>query len=140
VKTMFVQPGQPGNREGWHADGFGSGGDINYIWCDKNPTEFAIGEFGEISTDDQISMQQMAENADRSFITTYPVNTLLRLDEAVVHRVSEFVEPGVRRFVKITISRHIFNNEGNSRNYALEYNWMMIPRDTSRNLDSKRAA
>lgn len=139
AKTMYVQPGQPGNREGWHADGFGSGGDINYIWCDKNPTEFAVQDFGEISTDDKLSMVQMAERVKPECIVTYPVNTLLRLDESVVHRVADHVEPGVRRFIKITFSRHVFNNEGNSHNYLLDYNWSMLPRSLARNLDSKSA-
>lgn len=140
AKTMFVQPGQPGNREGWHADGFGSNGDINYIWCDKNPTEFAVQDFGEISTDDRLSMRQMSERVRPESIVTYPVNTLLRLDESVVHRVSENVDQGVRRFIKITVSRHQFNNEGNSHNHLLNYNWEMIPRGMERNLDSKSLA
>jgi hypothetical protein len=140
AKTMYVQPGQPGNREGWHADGFGSHGDINYIWCDKNPTEFAVQDFGEISTDDKLSMIQMAERVRPESIMTFPAFMLLRLDESVVHRVSEHVEPGVRRFIKITISRHRFNNEGNSHNYLLNYSWPMIPRQLERNLDSKETA
>jgi len=138
AKTMFVQSGQPGNREGWHADGFGSDGDINYIWCDKNPTQFAVQSFGLVSTDDKASMLQMEQRIDQSKIVTYPVNSLLRLDESVVHRVSDNVESGVRRFVKISFSRHIFNNEGNSHNYLFAYQWAMNPREIFRNIDAKQ--
>lgn len=137
AKTMFVGPGCPGNREGWHADGFGSNGDINYIWANMNPTEFAIQEFKDISTDDRLSMQQFAEQAKGPFVT-YPNCSLLRLDEGVIHRVNEHVEPGLRTFIKITFSNHKFNNFGNSYNYRLDYEWEMLPRTVERNLDSKQ--
>jgi hypothetical protein len=136
-KTMFVSPGQPGNREGWHADGFGSHGDINYLWSDKNPTQFAVQDFGEISANDKLSMIQMEARVKTENIVTYPVNSLLRLDESVIHRVSDEVQSGVRRFVKISFSQHRFANEGNSHNYLFNYDWPMAARQLSRNLDAK---
>jgi len=53
AKTMFVCEGSPGNRPGWHIDGFGSKGDLNFIWADMNPTEFAIQKFSKISSEDR---------------------------------------------------------------------------------------
>lgn len=32
VKTRYVTPDRPGNRPGWHADGYASNGDLNYVW------------------------------------------------------------------------------------------------------------
>lgn len=136
AKTLFVTKENAGNRPGWHVDGFGSNGDINYIWSDKNPTEFVIQSFFDISKDDGKSMEQMTAQAKAENIVTYPNNTLLRLDESIVHRVGPVVEEGVRRFVKITFSKHIFNNEGNSRNYLIDYDWPMMKRGEGRNLDS----
>lgn len=135
VKTMFVTPDSPGNREGWHCDGFGSKGDINYIWADKNPTEFAIGDHFDITNDDKQSMLDMTDQAFDAEIKTYPNNTLLRLDEGVIHRVSPIVETGIRRFVKITFSEHKFKSQGNSHNYDFNYNWDQTPRSLERNLD-----
>lgn len=135
AKTMFVTPEQPGNRPGWHCDGFGSGGDINYIWCDKNPTEFLIGNDFEIGTDDAKSMRQMEELAMGQVRTIYKPNTLLRLDEGVIHQVGRVLETGVRSFVKVTFSRHRFAKKGNSHNHLFDYDWDMGERSTERNLD-----
>lgn len=137
VKSGFVSQGNSGNREGWHVDGFGSHGDINYIWSDLNPTQFAIQQFAEISENDKLSMKQMADQICGVNIKTYPNNSLLKLHEGVVHRVNPNVKSGFRSFVKISFSEHIFNNEGNSHNYLIDYNWKMIPRSVERNIDSK---
>lgn len=133
AKTMPVTPQSPGNRPGWHADGYGSNGDINYIWYDKNPTEFAVQEFANIPDDDELSMKAFEAQADN--IVTFPCKTLIRLDESVVHRVGPVVESGIRTFIKITLSDHKLNRVGNSINYALDYSWPMAERQPERNLD-----
>ncbi|MBZ5864318.1 hypothetical protein LAG72_24625, partial [Escherichia coli] len=43
VKILHVTPDAPGNRPGWHSDGFLTN-DLNYIWADRNPTEFFIND------------------------------------------------------------------------------------------------
>lgn len=135
AKTMFVTPDSPGNRPGWHIDGFGSGGDINFVWSDMNPTEFAVQDFSMVSTNDRQSMVDIGAQIDPLKIVKYPDHTLLRLDERVVHRVGEDVSSGFRSFVKITVSGHKFCNAGNSHNYLLDYSWVMSPRGIERNLD-----
>lgn len=135
AKRMFVSPGFPGNRPGWHIDGFGSNGDINYIWADLNPTEFAVQHFDKVSTDDRQSMVDISNQVRASNIVTYPDKTLLRLDESVVHRVNPVVESGMRTFIKITISDHKFASEGNSHNYLFDYDWDLKQRTEERNLD-----
>lgn len=137
AKTLFVAPGNPGNRPGWHADGYGSNGDLNYIWHDKNPTEFAVQDFTDIPDDDIESMKEMERQVDEMKIRIYDNKSLLRLDETVVHRVGPVVETGVRTFIKISVSRHRYNLVGNSKNYALDYDWKMYGRGDIRNIDNK---
>jgi len=136
VKTMFVDHGSPGNRPGWHVDGYGSNGDLNFIWTDRNPTEFAVQEFDSIPDDDLQSMVAMNDQIKPDKIKTFGCQNLLRLDESVVHRVSETVQPGVRTFVKITVSKHRFQNVGNSINYEMNYSWDTKPRNIlEKNID-----
>lgn len=137
VKNLWVSEGNAGNREGWHVDGWGSNGDINYIWSNKNPTLFAIQEFKDISKDDQQSMIDMTNQIDCTKIKEYKNNRLLRLDESVVHRVGPVVEEGMRCFFKLSISKHKYNLEGNSHNYLFDYDWDMKSREERRNIDNK---
>jgi hypothetical protein len=136
AKTMWVNAANPGNRPGWHADGYGSNGDINYIWSDSSPTEFAIQAFKDIPLDDFESIKEFERQVKPECIRTYPNKTLLRLDESVVHRVGK-VEEGVRTFIKLSFSNHKFNLKGNSRNYDLDYDWKMFDRAETRNIDNK---
>lgn len=144
AKTQWVEPGAPGNRPGWHADGYGSGGDLNYIWYDMNPTEFAVMPFKMIPDDDFKSMAEMERQinsierwGEDTCIRTYPNKTLLRLDESVVHRVNPVPEAGLRTFIKVSVSRHKYNLKGNSHNYLFHYDWEMHDRKDVRNTDNK---
>ncbi|MEM7211767.1 MAG: hypothetical protein AAF479_07720 [Pseudomonadota bacterium] len=137
VKTLWVEPGSPGNRPGWHIDGYGSNGDLNFIWSDMNPTEFAVQPFHDIPDDDFESMAEITRQVDPSKIVTYPDKHLLMLDESVVHRVAETVTAGVRTFVKVSVSEHRYNLKGNSHNYLIPYSWEMHDRSDVRNLDNK---
>ncbi len=131
VRNQYVTTGSVGNRPGWHADGFGTN-DINLIWCDSNPTEFCIQEFN-LSSDCDTSLREMEEQAKSENIRVYPVNTLLMLDEAVIHRVPIDVTPGFRRFVKLSVSTNKYNLVGNAHNYLFDYDWEMHPRKSTRN-------
>ena len=135
AKTQWVSSTSPGNRPGWHVDGFGSNGDLNYIWADMNPTQFAIQHFLGVSDDDTQSMVDMTAQIKNPFVETYPDKTLLRLNECVVHRVNPQGEAGVRTFIKVTVSKHQFRNQWNSHNHAFDYSWEMNPRTLERNLD-----
>jgi hypothetical protein len=136
AKTLFVQGQYSGNRPGWHADGFGSHGDINYLWYDMNPTEFAVQKFNNIPTDDFESMLEMERQIDLDSVVQYPCGNVLRLDETIVHRVNPEIKSGMRTFIKISVSRNRFNLAGNSHNYLFDYNWNMHNRGETRNLDS----
>lgn len=134
VKHLYVTPSNMGNRPGWHSDGFGTD-DINYIWCDKYPTEFCIQDFN-ITEDCETSLKEMEEQARVLNLKTYGENTLLRLDKYNIHRTPTLGE-GYRTFVKISISKNRYNLKGNAHNYLFDYDWKMVVRSDIRNHPSK---
>jgi hypothetical protein len=138
AKHLYVTPENLGNRPGWHIDGFGTD-DINYIWSDgapENSTEFCDQAF-DISEDEHQSMVDMTAQADEGNIVTYLPKTLLRLDNKIVHRTSTRAVAGYRTFVKLSLSKQIYNLKGNAHNYLFDYAWNMIERDAERNVTSK---
>lgn len=141
VKHMIHQRGCPVNRPGWHSDGFGTD-DVNYIWYDGHPTEFMIGDFGDVPYDDRRSLLYFGVEASNMELLglgdkrTYPLKSLLRMDQHVIHRVSEKPFTGTRCFVKISVSKNKYDLEGNSHNYLFNYDWEMKPREITRNQPS----
>lgn len=131
AKHIYVSGSDCGNRPGWHSDGFGTD-DINYIWCDRCPTEFAIQPFS-LPEDCENSMMEMEKQFIAGTEVVYPVKTLLRLDPSVIHRTPTNCEPGYRTFVKISVSRDRYNLKGNAHNYGLKYHWPMVERNVERN-------
>lgn len=131
AKTLWVSGDYIGNRPGWHSDGFGTD-DVNYIWYDRAPTEF-IEARASLPTDCDASMDAMAWLAERAEVVTYPNKHLLRLTPAVIHRSPVNFEAGMRTFVKVSISKDIYNLEGNSINHELGENWLLVPRLPERN-------
>lgn len=135
AKTLWVTPEDPGNREGWHCDGYGSS-DLNYIWYDRNPTEFWEPNYKLLYPDDhKTSMEQMTSDAALypEAIKTYPDKTLLCLDETVIHNVAPCLTPGWRSFVKVSVSDHKYLLAGNSINHELAPDWTYVSRDVNRN-------
>jgi hypothetical protein len=149
VKITHVTPDAPGNRPGWHSDGFLTD-DLNYIWADRNPTEFFIAEEGRrllsVSPDHQKSMgdfefwaNNIANTADR--LEYAKVNHLYRLDQTNIHRVSLNVESGKRAFIKLSVSDKPYAQFGNSINHELP--WHPLPtlvRQAERNCPQGMAA
>lgn len=131
VKRLYVEPGCIGGRPGWHTDGFGTD-DVNYIWTDRDPTEFCVQPF-RLSDDHEISMKQMEEQALAKNIVTYDPIDLIRIDARHVHRCPENPSPGVRTFARVSISDHKYNLQGNAHNHCLDYVWIMHPRGAIRN-------
>jgi hypothetical protein len=66
-------------------------------------------------------------------IVNYPCNTLIRLDQSVIHRVAISNDGCVRAFVKISASKNKYNLAGNAHNYLFDYDWEMVQRDEKRN-------
>jgi hypothetical protein len=87
-----------------------------------------------LSQDDQLSLREMEAQEREEDRYTSPVNTVLRLDQFVIHAVNPEVEDGMRTFAKISISRDKYDLEGNSKNYELNYEWPMRPRSPDRNV------
>lgn len=131
AKHIYATPDNVGNRAGYHSDGFGTD-DINYIWTNKYPTVFCVQDF-DLSSDCALSMQQMEEQAKPENEITYPVNTLLKLDQGVIHRTPTITEGGMRTFVKISVSSEKYNLIGNAINPLFDYDWDMYDRSEVRN-------
>ena len=132
IKKMYQKDGCSFNRNGYHSDGFLTN-DINYIWCDKNPTIFNTTNF-DLTLDDNISISEMAHQADKNKEKFYPENTLLRLNQYNIHKVSEVKELTLRTFIKVSFSKDKYDLKGNSINYKLGYNWEMRERNQERNI------
>jgi hypothetical protein len=131
VKNLYQTNKCGFNREGFHSDGFLSD-DINYIWSNYQPTIFNDSKFN-LSQDDQKSLDEMNFQAKPENDFTYPVDSILKLDQYVIHRVGD-IQEGLRCFVKVSFSKNRYNLEGNSHNYLLDYNWQMCPRKLTRNI------
>ena len=136
AKRAYQSGGCGFNRSGYHSDGYGTL-DVNYIWSDSQPTIFNTSKFN-LSKDDLISLDNMELQAKIENEVTYPDNTLLRLDQYVIHKVGK-IQEGVRTFVKISYSFDKYNLEGNSHNYELNYNWKMYPRNLTRNKPQRKS-
>ena len=131
AKRAYQKNGCGFNRQGWHSDSFMSD-DINFLWTDKQSTIFNTSKFN-LSQDDKLSLKEMEEQADPQNNITFPLNSILRLNQYVIHKVGE-IEEGVRTFIKLTFSKNKFNLIGNSVNYEINYNWMYYPRQLNRNI------
>lgn len=133
AKRMWVN-GSTANRPGWHSDGFLTD-DLNYIWMDSSPTVFCVGPKVAFTADHDKSMPEMnswAESRPYRHVV-YPVKHLLRLDQSCIHKVDENMTPGVRTFVKISISSHPYALNGNSINHELRLRTPYFERKTARN-------
>lgn len=130
VKHMY-QSGESFNRSGLHIDGYGTD-DINFVWSDSSPTEFFVQDF-ELSEDHDESMRQMEEQARNENRVIFPNNSLLMIDNTMVHRVNLNQDEGFRTFVKISISKNKYALKGNAHNYLFDYDWEMSERKSTRN-------
>lgn len=135
AKTLWVSGDYIGNRPGWHIDGFGTD-DVNFIWYDRAPTEFITGDF-EVSEDCTQSMIDMEQIAQYNDPVAYEDKHLLRLDNTVIHRSPAAFAAGMRTFVKISISKNMYNLEGNSVNHLMGDFIKYQPRDVERNHPAK---
>lgn len=135
AKKMYQKSGCPFNRGGYHSDGFMTD-DINYIWSDKNPTTFNFSKF-ELTMNDVVSLKEMEDKALPSNEITYPNGSLLRLNQYVIHKVSDNKELTLRTFLKVSFSKDKYDLKGNSKNYLLDYDWEMRDRQVSRNIPQK---
>ncbi|MDO8982996.1 hypothetical protein [Cypionkella sp.] len=122
AKRLWVTADSPGNRPGWHSDGFLTD-DLNYIWSDGNPTVFWSRETQKVSfiADHVGSIPEMELicETDRFRHHIYSNKHLLRLDQTVMHRVGPVANPGFRSFVKVSVAKDLYALEGNSINHGL---------------------
>lgn len=119
VRHLYTTPASPGNRTGWHIDGYGSLDD-NYLWCDRNPTEYLPQARRYFGSDHVEAMDRIHDYADPlSYIAhAIPVNTVVDI-ERDIHRVATPEVSGMRTFVKVTASYAKYNLKGNAKNPRL---------------------
>lgn len=103
AKYMYQESGCSYNGGGYHSDGFMTD-DINYIWSDKNPTTFNTSRFN-LTLDDSVSLIEMDKQAEVHNDIQFENNTLLRLNQFNIHKVSFSEESGMRTFVKVSFSK-----------------------------------
>ena len=133
AKTLFVTADNPGNRPGWHSDGFMTD-DLNYVWSDCNGTLFwEPGKRISFVQDHMASLAEMEQAANVGPHMVYPDKHLLRLDQSVIHRVADVHTPRIRTFVKISISPDRYDLIGNSVNHSLAPDWQYFERGDDRN-------
>lgn len=132
AKHLYQKPGCPFNRPGYHSDGFMTK-DVNYIWCDKNPTVFNDSDF-KLTMNDSISMTEMEEQALLENEFTHPAKTLLRLNQFNIHKVADVSEFSLRTFLKVSFSADKYDLSGNTHNYLIDYDWNMRQRKEQRNI------
>lgn len=135
AKTMWVSPENPGNRPGWHSDGFLTD-DLNYVWSDVSPTVYwEPPQRIAFRADHNLSLYEMraAAEHDTGNHKRYADKHLMRLDQRVIHKVDDRAMGGMRSFVKVSVSHHPYALIGNSINHALPTNWTYAPRSVERN-------
>ena len=133
AKTLYVTPENSGNRPGWHSDGFMTE-DINYIWSDSSPTVFWKADKPITLPQDHIkSMEAMTAADNTGSQVTFADKHLLRLDQRHIHKVGERTTSGMRTFVKVSVSKHLYAHVGNSINHALSYPLPSVQRSAERN-------
>jgi hypothetical protein len=146
VDQKFVPASTYGRRPGPHSDAYEDVALMlspmttpvahTYICMDCVPTEFyPATTFGlGRATSCVDSLKSFERTAARAAATrTFPPGTLLRLDPFVVHRAALAPEDVQRTFVKISFSEKRYNRQGNTHNPLFAYDWVMKPRDPTRN-------
>jgi len=128
----YIPQGHHPNRPGWHADGYGSN-DHSFVWFDSVPTLWADQNFEGISPDHEESIRQMTAQIDVERVGRLDPFVLWGMSTSCVHATSAALWGSDRSFVKITLSKHRYNLEGNSHNYLIDYDWPMHDREGVRN-------
>lgn len=136
AKHGIITPTAPGNRPGYHSDGFMTE-DINYIWCDRNPTIFNTSAFS-LTQDDEVSLAEMEQQALKTNEVAFGPYALLRLNQYNIHKVATPERVMARTFVKLSFSMDRYDLIGNTHNYKLDYNWDMKERKAERNIPQSK--
>lgn len=134
AERSWVQPGATQNRPGWHCDGFGTDDDT-LIWASRSGTQWLDFPSSEISEDHIRSLAQFdalaAEHPDH--IRQCPEGVIAQINPYVIHAAPVEVTAGMRSWAKVSVSKHLYNLEGNSHNYLFDYDWKMWSREEARN-------
>lgn len=119
-KNLWSTPQNPGNRPGWHSDGFLTQ-DLNYIWCDRAPTVFFCDYKRHRFTADHAASLGEMDALCRLRVSahhTYPCGHVLRLDQTALHKSPDAFAAGMRAFVKVSVSTERYALAGNAINHT----------------------
>lgn len=130
VNKDFYNIGDTQKRPGWHVDGYKTD-DENYIWSDREPTEYIELEYLDTELSHEKSLEYFKDLAKGKNIKRLKSNTLYMLGK-FIHRTPTIRSPGVRTFVKLSFSNHRYNLVGNAVN-KINKNWKFYDREVVRN-------
>jgi hypothetical protein len=98
-----------------------------YIVCNKYPTEFFNKKFSEPSSWDKPYVdffnEFTAQQQGNDDVVTYPVNTILAMNEYCLHRSAPATDNGYRSFCKIIVANTRLHRMGNAKNPCFNYDW-----------------
>lgn len=133
ARKGWASPDNPLNRPGWHCDGFGTD-DLNFVWWSGPGTRFAVQKFHGIDESHISSLAQFEKQVDERKVIKCKARGLYAIDPYCVHATPIIQAPGcMRQYIKVSLSRHQYNLENNSRNYLFDYSWPLHSRDVIRN-------
>lgn len=132
IKRQYIKPWVIFNRPWWHSDWFWTD-DINYIWSDCIWTVFNFSDF-TLSGEENLSLVDMEKQVKNENDFIFPDWSILLLDQYSIHRVQDPNDTILRTFVKISFSDDIYDLQGNSHNYEIDYNWDLRERKKYRNV------
>lgn len=119
VKKGFINPYQYQTKDEWHIDGF-LRDDYNFIWSNALPTLIAPGTFN-LTTNRYTSLNEYGPQVKE--IVPSLVNQLYYLNRECVHKpmVNESDDIVIRTFIKLTITKRLFESKGNAWNYLIPH-------------------
>lgn len=137
MKIGFATTENPLNRPGWHIDAWGHPEDHNFVWADEFPTRYITGNLYDVPDDDAGALKAF-EVAGRRAEDIDAVHEVQRgsinyFHQTCVHATPIISKPGMRKFLKVSLSPHRYNLSGNSKNSLLVYDWPMADRQVTRN-------
>ena len=119
IKKGFINPHQYQTKDEWHIDGF-LRDDYNFIWSNALPTLIAPGKF-YLSPNRYTSLSEYEHQVKD--IVPSEINKLYYLNRECVHKpmVNKTDDIIVRTFIKLTITKRLFESKGNAWNYLIPH-------------------
>jgi len=112
----------------WHTDGFSMQithlPEQNYLWCDSNPTEFAIApinipeDFSALQHNLHLFIDDTLKTKNYQFLTALP-KTIYCFDPYVIHRRPPLTQGQQRTFIRVSFTPIEIMDDSNTPNPCL---------------------